>query len=112
MKLGTLFGQREKPKAVFAVPDAAGRRRIAAARACKAWTEIDADWLVQRGRDYLVDPETDAVYRPYPGDAFSPSAAVLSDMVELFYVVRDGDVRILQRQPETWSEITARRAAR
>ncbi len=60
-----------------------------------AWTEIDADRLVRRER-FLVDTETDEVFRRYPGDAFSPSAEIVADQALTFYV-SGGDVFVLER---------------
>lgn len=83
--------------------------RIGAARCCHAWTELDADDLVPRERDYLVSAESDVAYRRYMGDAFSPAGAVVSDQTPLAFYVTDGDVVVLERLPQKWSEIVYER---
>ncbi len=92
--------------------DDPGRRRVAAARACRAWEEINVDRLVRRERGYLVDAESDAAYRSYGGDAFSPSGAIVADMTPLFFFVAGDDVHVLAKEPRTWSEITYERERR
>ncbi len=90
-------------------PTQLAQLRIAAARACRAWEEIDVDRLVRRERGYLVDAESDEVFRAYPGDAFSPGAMVVADQEPLTFYVASGDVFVLEKQPEMWSEILYRR---
>ncbi len=82
--------------------------RIAAARACRAWQEIDADRLVRRERGYLVDAETDEAFRRYPGDAFSYSGEIVADQEPLTFFVLD-DVHVLTKEPDTWSKIVYQR---
>lgn len=79
--------------------------RIAAARACHHWTEIDADKLERRESGYLVDSESDAAYRRYKGDAFSRSATIVADQSPLAFFVAGDDVVVLERAPRRWSEI-------
>lgn len=80
MKLG-----RRDPEPTPKPQDARRERRVAAARACRAWTEFDRAELGERG--YLVHVETDAAYLPYRGDAF-----------------------IIERQPRSWSQLVYQRA--
>ncbi len=91
-------------------PDQLAPRRIAAARSCRAWRELDPAELVTRESGYFVDPESDVAYRKYAGDALSPSAEVVADMSPLAFFVQDGDVVILEQCPETWTELTYQRA--
>ncbi len=91
-------------------PDKLAPRRIAAARACRAWRELDPADLVTREHGYFVDPENDVAYRRYAGDALSPSAEVVADMTALAFFVQDGDVMILEQCPSSWTEITYQRA--
>jgi hypothetical protein len=84
------------------------RDQLAAARACRAWTELDREQLVERGR-YFVHAQTDAAVRVYRGDAFAPSGAVLSDQTPLyFYAGADGEPVMLEKQPQPWTEIVYR----
>ncbi len=109
MKLFTKIGRDgDSPQQ----PDAPGRRRVSAARACRAWEEINVDRLVRRERGYLVDAGTDEVFRAYPGDAFSPSGQIVSDMTPLVFFIADGDVHVLMRDPRKWSEIVYERERR
>lgn len=101
----SLFGRIRATAEPIAVDDGA-HRRVSAARACRAWTEIDVDRLVRRERGWLVDAESDAAYRAYGGDAFSPSGMIVADMTPLFFFVADDDVHVLAKEPRTWTEIT------
>jgi hypothetical protein len=56
-----------------------------------------------------VHAETDEAFRPYRGDAFSRSGQLVSDLTPLAFVVADGDVLVLERQPRKWSEIVYQR---
>jgi hypothetical protein len=88
-------------------PDEIHERRIAAARACRAWQELDPADLVERDRGYLVHADTDEAFQVYRGAAFSPSGEIVSDMTPLrFYVDEDGTVVVLELQPDSWSELT------
>jgi hypothetical protein len=108
VRLGKI-GRRDGPNAQPAAADELAERRIAAARACRGWQELDADDLVQRDRGFLVHADSDEAFRVYRGDAFSPSGAVVADMTPLaFYVDADG-VHVLERCPDTWSELTYQR---
>jgi hypothetical protein len=102
------FGRRGTSYAGAAEPSVDAERladfRVRSARACHAWQELDAADLVQRGRGYLVSASTDEVFRSYKGDAFSAGGQIVSDQQPLAFTVRDGDVRVLERQPGTWSE--------
>lgn len=106
--LGTI-GREPEPARTPRPQDARRARRIAGARACRAWTEYDLAELVPRERGYYVHVETDAAFQVYLGDAFSPAGDVIADMQPLAYVISDGDVLVLERQPRTWSEIVYQR---
>jgi hypothetical protein len=102
------FGRSEQSTPTTAESLAA--RRIEAARHCRAWTELNPDVLVQRERRYYVNAETDETFEVYRGDAFSPAGDGVADMTPLAFIVRDGDVIVLERLPHTWSEIVYQRA--
>jgi hypothetical protein len=87
--------------------DALAEQRIEAARRCHAWVELD-DELVERGHGYFVDAASDAVYLRYRGDAFTRAGQVLSDQAPLYFTVKD-DVLVLEKQPESWSQLIYRR---
>ncbi len=98
MRLATKLGRHASdPLAV--PPDKLALRRVAAARACRNWTEIEAARLVPQPRGRFTDSETDEVFARYPGDAFSPSAEIVADMTPLYFFVASGDVHVLERQP-------------
>jgi hypothetical protein len=92
-------------------PDEIHERRIAAARACRAWQEIDGEKLIRRDH-YLVDPDTDEAYEPYRGDALSPGAVAVADMTPLVFFVEGNRLVFLERQSESWSEILYQRERR
>jgi hypothetical protein len=102
-----LLGRRSTPEPIQ--PDDLPARRVAAARRCGAWTELDPVVLVPRDR-YLVHASTDEVFQRYRGDAFSPAGALISDMTPLAFIVHDGDVVMLERQSQRWSELVCQRA--
>jgi hypothetical protein len=102
----SLFGRSEPETPA---PGKLAQQRIAAARACRKWQEIDAGRLVRRERGYFVDAESDAAYRRYAGDAFSPSGTIVADQTALAFYVAEGDVCVLERQPRKWSEIVYQR---
>ena len=85
--------------------------RIAAARHNPRWTEIPDD-LVPRGR-CLVSAATDEVL-PHRGVVFERgSARLVADMAPLvFTVTADGELRFLDRQPGSWSDVVAEQARR
>jgi hypothetical protein len=84
--------------------------RLASARHCKNWTEIDSDELVERDRGRLVHAGTDEVFERYGGDAFSRSGQIIADWSPLhFYVTPDRDVVVLERLPRTWSQMVYER---
>jgi hypothetical protein len=84
--------------------------RVAVTR--RLWEEIPEARLVARGFGQLVDAESDAVFIRAPGVIFERgSARLIDERKELaFYVDSDGWPVVLERQPETWSDITYRRA--
>jgi hypothetical protein len=60
--------------------------RIAAARRCTAWSEIEPDF-VERG-PVLVSAATDFIYKMYRGALFETgSATLISDQMPLFFYV-------------------------
>jgi hypothetical protein len=89
--------------------DDARARRVESARANHRWTELEEVDLVVRG-PFLVSAATDAVFVPYRGATFGRSGRIeFAELVELYFVVRDGDVTMLERQAQSWSEVLARR---
>lgn len=106
MKLGTI-GRDAHPSA-----DAGAHRRVAGARRCRAWTELDPTDLVQRERGYLVHADTDEAFLLYRGDAFSPSGEVVADLTPLRFLVDGDDVVMLELQPDSWSAMTYQAARR
>ena len=109
MRLGALIG---RPPTEDADGRALSEARIAAARRNPRFTEIPDD-LVSRG-SCLVSAETDEVYLPHRGVVFERgSAGLIADMVELvFTVTADRELRFLDRQPGSWSDVVKRQAKR
>jgi hypothetical protein len=107
----TTIGRRrgERTTRPEAAPDALAATRIEAARACRAWTELDPADLFEREHAYVVHGETDEAFLPYRGDAFSPSGLVVSDQTPVAFVVVDGDLLVLERQPQSWSDLLYQR---
>lgn len=100
---------------VVATPSPDQRREllVAAARACRAWTEIDRSELVERERGYVVRAATDECFRRYRGDAFSPSGTIVADQTRLsFYVDESGGLHMLEPESRPWSEIVYERERR
>ena len=94
--------------------DEVGVARIAAARRCSVWRELDGP-LVRRG-PWWVDAATDRLFTPYRGQVFAPGSASIAfaDTTALVFTV-DGDRLTLYepvRSPATWSEHVTRRARR
>src|SRR6476646_2116566 len=90
----TTIGQRGGRTSRPAPADASGERRVEAARACPAWTEIDAADLVQRGR-FFVSAATDAVYTPFVGAVWGTSGRIeFGEKQPLSFAVADGEVRL------------------
>lgn len=103
------FGRIGREDAHPLIAEEAVRRRVEQARRCRAWIELDPAELVRRDGGYLVHADTDEAFQVYRGDAFSPAGEVVADMTPLrFYV--DGDhVIVLEKQPNSWSELTYQR---
>jgi hypothetical protein len=89
------------------------RNRSHSARKTNAWTELEAADLVPRGNGrFLVSATDDSVYTEYRGHVWNASGGVEhSEANPLYWFVDEaGDVQLLERQPETWSERTYRAA--
>lgn len=84
------------------------RLRVERARRNEAWTEIPDD-LVPRPRGRLVSASTDRVYRRYAGATFVGASLEFDANRPLSFVVRDGDVLVLEELEQTWSELFAER---
>jgi hypothetical protein len=110
MRFATKIG-REDAHPLAADDQALRRARVAAARACRAWQEIDGEKLIRRDH-YLVDPDTDEAYEHYRGDALSPGAVAVADMTPLVFFVEGNRLVFLERQSESWSEILYQRERR
>lgn len=83
--------------------------RVEAARRCRNWEEIEDD-LVERPLRMLVSASTDKVYRRYAGATFGKDGKLnFSESNPLAYVVRNGDVLVLEPANTTWSEIVGKR---
>jgi len=88
------------------------RTRVAAARGCAAWTELDEADLVERGR-FTVSLATDTAFTQYRGAAFGRDGTVVSDRTPLWFTVTGGgDVRVFERVPRSWSAIVYQRERR
>lgn len=75
------------------------------------WPEIPEP--VARRRDWLVDVESDQVFRAKPGMVFARGSSTAEVKgVDAFYVDRAGDVVPLERlrSPATWSDWVEQRA--
>jgi hypothetical protein len=107
LRMGTIAAPKPAPPADKELRDA----RVNAAR--RYWHETPAERLVSRGR-WLVDAETDLVYRPFRGATFERGAArLIADGQELsFYLDGDGSPVALECLPRTWSEMFDRRLRR
>jgi hypothetical protein len=89
-------------------------RRVMTARANRFWSEVEETALVRRER-WLIHAETDEMFSPFAAQVWANGSANIAqnDRVPLtFYVDREGEVRFLERQPGTWSQVVARRARR
>jgi hypothetical protein len=110
--MSTLFGSRDE-----ASVDEVRVARIAAARRCEAWREIDGP-LIRRGPRFLnwwVHAESDRIFRPYAAAAFATaSASIVADRAELVFTVEGDTLTLFERvaSPTTWSEHVARQARR
>jgi hypothetical protein len=81
------------------------RNRIASARKCAAWTELDPADLVPRNGPFLVSSASDSVFTMYRGAVWNPLGGIAhSEANPLFFTIDDGDVHLYERQPWTWSE--------
>ncbi len=115
MKLRTIIGRSEQEP----VDDAQAKRlrelRVEAARRNSRWTELKESALVPRPPGFLVDAESDEVFRESRGAVYVPGEirSSFAERTELYFVVRDGDVlEFLERDPRTWSQIVERQARR
>jgi hypothetical protein len=64
---------------------------------------------------YLVDSDTDAVYKPWRGAVYAPGEVKgsFAEYTELhFYVSRAGELVFLERVPGSWTEHVERRERR
>jgi len=81
-------------------------QRIRSARANRYWTELDPSTLIPRGR-LLVREETDEAFTAKMGAVWNPLGGIaFSDTSPVYFTVEDGHVRLLEKYPRTWSEIT------
>lgn len=87
--------------------------RVAFARRNQAWEEIaPAERLVRRGIGWLVDAETDFIWRVKGGEVFGRgSAQALTPGLPLtFFVNPGGDVVFVERVGrKTWSQVCEQR---
>jgi len=89
--------------------------RLEFARRNPRWVELEEIDLVARDRGLLVSATTDEVFQEHRGVVFDRSSATpIADHAPLaFYVsAADGVLVFLDRQPDTWSALVARRARR
>ena len=85
--------------------------RVAAARRNTSWTEIEADLVPRDNGRVLVSASTDAAYTPARGALFeTASAKLVADWTPYSFCVIDGELVVLERMPQTWSQIIERRA--
>lgn len=94
--------------------DAVREKRVTVARANPVWSEIEETALVRRER-WLVHAETDEWFTPFAAQVWVRGTAVIAqnDRVPLtFFVDQQGEVRFLERQAGTWSEVVAKRVRR
>jgi hypothetical protein len=82
-------------------------QRIQLARSCRAWTELEDD-LVPRPFGRLVSASTLEAYVVYRGATFSGSRLQFDSDRPLHFVVRDGDVLVLESVGQ-WTDLMARR---
>jgi hypothetical protein len=87
--------------------------RLQAARRLHVWTEIEDDF-VPRGRGLFVSASTDHVYTTVRGVVFQTgSATIIAERAPYYFTVSpDGGLTFYERQPQTWSEMVAKRARR
>jgi hypothetical protein len=83
-------------------------RRVAGARRCHLWQELDPTDLVRRERGYLVSASTDDAFLVHKGAAFARDGSLISDYAPLYFYLDDGDVHVLEHQGK-WSEIVYQR---
>jgi hypothetical protein len=81
------------------------QQRIASARKCHHWEELDPADLIPRGPRFLVSASTDAVFVPYAGAVWNALGGIdFAEQNPLNFTIDGGDVQLYERQPWTWSE--------
>lgn len=88
-------------------PAELAQRRVSIARANKYWREVPDDF-VRRPLGLLVSASTDEVFRVYAGATFVGGRLEFAQNSKLSYVIRNGDVLVLEPLG-TWSEIVKKR---
>jgi hypothetical protein len=87
--------------------------RLAAARKCQAWTEVEEVDLVKRAV-WLVSATTDELFSRYTGATFGRTGRIefAAEQPLVFYVNRNADVVVLEKcqSPSTWSEVVEKQA--
>jgi hypothetical protein len=110
----TIFGSIRNGSSAKVEADEVGAARIAAARGCSAWTELDGP-LIARG-PWWVDAQSDRLYTPFRGAVWEPGSAslVFAGTVPLAFTVHGGELTLFERvvSPASWSEVVAKRARR
>jgi hypothetical protein len=120
LKFGRRGGHTSGPAAATETatqPRSNGRTtpRAEAARACKAWTELDEADLVPRGGGrFLVHADSDEVFSPFGAGLIwhrdSDRIEYGHDLPLHFTVSEDGSVRLFEKYRRSWSEIIASQA--
>ncbi len=88
--------------------------RVQAARANRHRVELEESALVRRG-PYFVHADSDDVFTFYRGAIFrtgSPRIEFDENVEHAFYVDVHSEVRVLERQRGTWSDVVAKKAKR
>jgi hypothetical protein len=85
--------------------------RVQAARSNRAWHEVKDD-IVPRPPTYYVSASSDETYWLYRGATFSGGRLEFAADAPLAFIVRDGDVIVLEPVGRKWSDIHYERERR
>ena len=100
---------------VPAPADEIRQRRVQSARACIAWTELEASALDRRERRFHIHGETDEIFVPVRGTIWHPLGRIaFGDQSPLYFVVDENDeVQVFEKRPGgTWSEVLRERQSK
>jgi hypothetical protein len=116
VKLSTIIGRSEPQPADDEQVTQLREARIGHARGNPRWHELEEVALVRRPPGYLVDADSDAVYKAWRGTIYARGEvrSSFASETELWWFVaqHSGEIVFLERLPGTWSDVVAKRAKR